>query len=60
MKSMTVGELIKILQDYGPDDEVLFTYDFGDHWNTQVAAPIAGVHEGLILPPDGQGSRRVG
>ena len=36
-------ELIKILSAEHPDDEVLFAYNYGDHWSTEVADPIEEV-----------------
>lgn len=40
---MTVGELIEQLQDFDPNMPVKFSYDYGDHWHTEVAPNIQNV-----------------
>lgn len=40
---MTVAELIETLQDFDPDMEVKFSYNYGDYWNTIVARGIDNV-----------------
>jgi hypothetical protein len=42
---MTVQELIEELQDFDPQMEVKFSYNFGDYWRTQVASNISRVNE---------------
>jgi hypothetical protein len=45
---LTVGMLIEKLKDYSPDTEVYFTYDYGDHWHSQVAQPVNSVYTDYI------------
>jgi hypothetical protein len=45
---MTVKELIKALSDMDQDTEVKFAYNYGDYWNTEVAASIEAVDEGEV------------
>ena len=40
---MTVAELIEELRDMPEDLEVQFSYNYGDHWNTDVAASVKEV-----------------
>jgi len=42
---MTVQELIEELKDMDKDMKVEFSYNSGDHWNTQVAQDIREVEE---------------
>lgn len=37
---MNVKELIEQLQQLPQDMEVMFTYNYGDYWRTDVAAPV--------------------
>jgi hypothetical protein len=37
---MLVRELIELLQDQDPDLEVHFSYNYGDHWRTEVAPVV--------------------
>jgi hypothetical protein len=37
---MKVKELIEMLQDMQQDAEVHFSYNYGDHWRTQVAPTV--------------------
>jgi hypothetical protein len=37
---MLVHELIELLQDQDPDLEVHFSYNYGDHWRTEVAPVV--------------------
>jgi hypothetical protein len=39
---MKVSELIEELQEMDQDLEVKFSYNYGDHWHTQVAANVEG------------------
>lgn len=34
---MTVKELIEQLKNFDPDRRVAFSYDYGDHWRSEVA-----------------------
>ena len=42
---MKVEELIEILQEYDPESDVHFSYNYGDHWRTQVAPKVTDVNE---------------
>jgi hypothetical protein len=52
MKPMTVGELIEQLKSFPKDKEVLFTYNYGDHWRTEVAQEIRSVEVGYVRHSD--------
>jgi hypothetical protein len=41
---MLVSQLIEQLQDMPQDAEVHFTYNYGDHWRTQVAPKARSVY----------------
>ena len=45
---MKVAELIEQLQDMDPTADVHFSYNYGDHWRTQVAPTIDRVDEGYV------------
>lgn len=45
---MTVAELIEQLQMMNQDAEVHFSYNYGDHWRTQVAPTVDSVNEGFV------------
>jgi hypothetical protein len=45
---MKVSELIEKLKDFDADAEVHFTYNYGDHWRTQVAQSAIDVFEGYV------------
>jgi len=40
---MTIKELIEELENFEPDMEVKFGYDYGDHWHSQVCKKISDV-----------------
>jgi hypothetical protein len=42
---MTVKELIEQLGSYDPETEVHFSYNYGDHWRTEVAPRVSDVRE---------------
>lgn len=42
MRTITVAELIELLQDQNPDARVIFSTDYGDHSHTEQALPIRG------------------
>jgi hypothetical protein len=46
--SITVKELIEQLGYMDQDAEVHFSYNYGDHWRTQVAPKVGGVEEGIV------------
>lgn len=52
MSRMTVADLIDALQGMPQDAEVRFTYDYGDHCHTTVAAPVHDVEEGEVARSD--------
>jgi hypothetical protein len=45
---MKVSELIEQLGYMDADAEVHFSYNYGDHWRTQVAPTVGGVEEGVV------------
>ena len=45
---MQVYQLIEQLEYLDPNDEVYFSYDIGDYWNTQVASTVDRVSMGVI------------
>lgn len=45
---MLVRDLIELLEGYDADMEVHFTYNYGDHWRTQVAPKIRDVDVGFV------------
>ena len=45
---MKVSELIELLQGENPDAEVHFSYNYGDHWRTQVAPTVDSVDVGYV------------
>jgi len=49
---MTVSELIAVLQEQDPDAKVHFSYNYGDHWRTQVAAEVRKVEYEKVAHSD--------
>ena len=47
--ALTVAELIEELKYRDQDAEVHFSYNYGDHWRTQVAPAVCGVSEGFVV-----------
>jgi len=45
---MKVQELIEQLKSMNPNAEVHFSYNYGDHWRTQVAPSVDEVFEGVV------------
>jgi hypothetical protein len=45
---MKVSELIEQLGYMDKDAEVHFTYNYGDHWRSQVAPRVSQVFEGVV------------
>lgn len=45
---MKVSELIELLQSENPEAEVHFSYNYGDHWRTQVAPTVDRVDVGYV------------
>ena len=46
---MTVQELIEQLGYMDPNAEVHFSYNYGDHWRTEVAPKVGRVDEGAVV-----------
>jgi hypothetical protein len=46
---MNVAELIEELKYMPQDAEVHFSYNYGDHWRTQVAPKVTEVFEGAVV-----------
>ena len=49
---MKVSDLIELLQCENPDAEVHFSYNYGDHWRTQVAPSVDRVDVGYVKYSD--------
>jgi hypothetical protein len=49
---MKVSELIELLQSENPEAEVHFSYNYGDHWRTQVAPTVDRVDVGYVKYSD--------
>ena len=49
---MQVFQLIERLMDLDPNAEVHFSYNYGDHWHTEVAPTVGSVEEGLVKYSD--------
>ena len=49
---MQVKDLIEQLRFMNPDAEVHFSYNYGDHWSTQVAPTVDSVTEGVVKYSD--------
>ena len=49
---MLVKELIESLQYMDQDAEVHFSYNYGDHWRTEVAPAVGRVDEGAVVYSD--------
>ena len=45
---MQVKELIEILSRYEQEAEVHFSYNYGDHWRTEVAPAVCQVTDGVV------------
>jgi hypothetical protein len=45
---MTVQELINTLQFMDQDAQVHFSYNYGDHWHTEVAPAVRSAGSGLV------------
>ncbi len=49
---MKVQDLIELLQGENPEAEVHFSYNYGDHWRTQVAPRVDSVEVGFVQYSD--------
>jgi hypothetical protein len=56
---MKVQELIEQLKSMNPDAEVHFTYNYGDHWRTQVAPSVDQVFEGVVKRSEYHGTDKL-
>jgi hypothetical protein len=45
---MQVFQLIEQLMELDPNAEVHFSYNYGDHWRTEVAPRVGSVLEGMV------------
>jgi len=45
---MKVADLIQELQCMPQDAEVHYSYNYGDHWRTQVAPKVRDIEEGVV------------
>ena len=45
---MQVFQLIEQLMDLDPNAEVHFSYNYGDHWRTEVAPRVGSGLEGMV------------
>jgi hypothetical protein len=45
---MQVFQLIEQLMELDPNAEVHFSYNYGDHWRTEVAPKVGSVLEGVV------------
>ena len=45
---MQVYQLIEQLEYLDPNAEVHFSYNYGDHWRTEVAPVVREVNEGVV------------
>ena len=45
---MKVSQLIEELGFMNPDAEVHFSYNYGDHWRTEVAPAVSSVADGVV------------
>ena len=49
---MQVYQLMEQLEYLDPNAEVHFSYNYGDHWRTQVAPVVDSVEEGTVQYSD--------
>jgi hypothetical protein len=45
---MKVAELVEMLGYMDQDADVHFSYNYGDHWRTEVAPKVSSVSEGVV------------
>jgi len=45
---MKVSQLIEQLSYMDKDAEVHFSYNYGDHWHTEVAPAVSNITEGVV------------
>lgn len=56
---MQVRDLIEQLQQMNPNATVHFAYNYGDHWNTEVAPEVNEVDECYVSDSDYHGMPKV-
>ena len=56
---MKVSMLIDVLQGMNPNDEVHFSYNARDYWNTQVAPKVDTVYESNVRYDDYHGMDKI-
>ena len=56
---MKVSMLIDVLQGMNPNDEVHFSYNARDYWNTQVAPKVDTVYESYVRYDDYHGMDKI-
>ena len=56
---MKVSTLIAVLQGMDPNDEVHFSYNARDYWNTQVAPKVDTVYESNVRYDDYHGMDKI-
>ena len=56
---MKVSTLIDVLQGMNPNDEVHFSYNARDYWNTQVAPKVDTVYESNVRYDDYHGMDKI-
>ena len=56
---MKVSELIELLQKEDPNAEVHYSYNYGDHWRTQVAPTVDKVRVKMVEFSDYHGMDKL-
>jgi len=56
---MKVSTLIAVLQGMDPNDEVHFSYNAKDYWNTQVAPKVDTVYQSNVRYDDYHGMDKI-
>ena len=56
---MQVKDLIEQLRSMNPEAEVHFSYNYGDHWRTEVAPTVDSVTEGVVKYSDYHGMDKL-
>jgi hypothetical protein len=58
-RTTTTAELIDLLQQYPSDMPVMFGYNYGDYWRTEVAEPIEQVDTQEVAFSDYHGRAKI-
>lgn len=56
---MLVKELITLLETHNQESEVMFSYNYGDYWNTTIAADISAVDVVAVEPSEYHNTHKV-